>query len=123
VEDYFKRGDTMIFVTGGFAQGKLDFARETLGVKNFNDGCFGEADCVYNLADMVDGENFENDLNTYIDAHPHCVIICNEVGGGIVPMEKSEREHREKVGRVSCMLAKRADAVYRVVCGIGMRIK
>jgi adenosyl cobinamide kinase/adenosyl cobinamide phosphate guanylyltransferase len=113
----------MIFITGGYAQGKLDFARETLGVENFNDGCFGEADCVYNLADMVDDENFENNLNTYIEEHPHCVIICNEVGGGIVPMEKSEREHREKVGRVSCMLAGRAEAVYRVICGIGTRIK
>ena len=51
------------------------------------------------------------------------VIIMNEVGSGIVPMDKDEREWREAVGRVSCLFAKRADKVYRLIAGIPQRLK
>lgn len=112
----------MILVVGGFAQGKLAFAKETLGVKGYGDGCFTEDNCVYRLHSMVMQEGFEEALEAYLTAHPDAVLICDEVGCGIVPMEKADREYREKVGRVGCMLAKRASAVYRVVCGIGMRL-
>ena len=47
----------------------------------------------------------------------------NDVGSGIVPMEKSERVYRENVGRAGCYIAKRADVVVRVSCGCGMEIK
>lgn len=113
----------MILVIGGYRQGKLDYARDNLGVTDVNDGCFGEADCIYNLASMVDDEAFESKLRSYVDSHPDCVIICDEVGGGIVPLKESDRVHREKVGRTCCMLAKDAEAVYRVFCGIGVKIK
>ena len=51
------------------------------------------------------------------------VIIMNEVGSGVVPMDKDEREWREAVGRVSCFFAKRADIVYRLLAGIPQRLK
>ncbi|WP_044931330.1 bifunctional adenosylcobinamide kinase/adenosylcobinamide-phosphate guanylyltransferase [Oribacterium sp. NK2B42] len=51
------------------------------------------------------------------------VIIMNEVGSGVVPMDKDEREWREAVGRVSCSFAKRADRVYRLLAGIPQRLK
>lgn len=112
----------MILIVGGFAQGKLAFAKEKLGVTGYGDGEFTEENCVYRLHTMVMQESFEKDLETYLRAHPDAVLICDEVGCGIVPMEKADREYREKVGRVGCMLAKRAEAVYRVVCGIGTRL-
>jgi alpha-ribazole phosphatase len=55
--------------------------------------------------------------------NPDLILICDEVGNGIVPVEKSERDYRECVGRVLCMLAKEADSVERVQCGIPHRIK
>ncbi len=54
---------------------------------------------------------------------PDAVIVSNEVGAGIVPMDASERAFREAVGRALCVIAQASDEVTRVVCGIGVRIK
>ncbi len=54
---------------------------------------------------------------------PNAVLVANEVGAGIVPIEPSERAFREAVGRALCVIARASDAVVRVVCGIGVRIK
>ena len=51
------------------------------------------------------------------------IIICDETGCGLVPVDAFEREYREAAGRICTVLAEHADEVYRVVCGIGMRIK
>ncbi len=64
-------------------------------------------------------EELENFMNQHFDA----VLICDEVGNGVVPMEQSERIYRDEVGRIQIMLAKRADQVYRVICGIEQRLK
>ena len=50
-------------------------------------------------------------------------IVCNELGCGVVPMERSDRAWREKTGRLLCELAKQAPEVYRVTAGIAVRIK
>ena len=54
---------------------------------------------------------------------PETVVICDEVGCGIVPMEKKQRQWREAVGRACCYLAQQANRVERVCCGIPMTIK
>ncbi len=51
------------------------------------------------------------------------IIVCDEVGCGVVPIDKNERQYREAVGRVCCEIAKQADVVDRVYCGIKTRIK
>lgn len=51
------------------------------------------------------------------------IIICDEIGSGIVPMEKADRLWREVVGRLLCMIAKKADMVTRIVCGLPQVIK
>ncbi|WP_455715209.1 bifunctional adenosylcobinamide kinase/adenosylcobinamide-phosphate guanylyltransferase [Anaerosporobacter sp.] len=50
-------------------------------------------------------------------------IVSTEIGYGIVPMDSFEREYRERTGRICCKIAKRADEVYRILCGIATRIK
>ena len=55
--------------------------------------------------------------------HPDCILICDEIGNGIVPMEAEERTYRERTGRILEQLAAQADEVVRVVCGIGQKIK
>ena len=54
---------------------------------------------------------------------PPAVITLDEVGCGIVPLEKSERDYREAVGHAGQMLAAAAAEVYRMQCGIAVRIK
>lgn len=111
----------MILVIGGYAQGKLVFAKQELGVKNAREDFDG--DCIYNLQHRIAESDFELKMEKYLEAHPDAVLICDEVGYGIVPLDQKEREYREKVGRVCCRLAASATAVYRVVAGIGMKLK
>ena len=51
------------------------------------------------------------------------MIICDEVGCGVVPLDRDERAWRELVGRICCELAEQAAAVYRVCCGLGAQLK
>ena len=60
---------------------------------------------------------------TFIKKNPDCIVICNEVGCGVVPMLKEEREYREQVGRMQVILAKSSESVERVICGIEQKIK
>ncbi len=53
----------------------------------------------------------------------NCIIISDEIGNGIVPVEAFEREYRERTGRILIQLAQKAEEVERVICGIGQKIK
>lgn len=52
-----------------------------------------------------------------------CYVIMDEIGNGIIPLDRFERNYREQAGIFGCYLARRADEVIRVICGIGNRIK
>lgn len=58
-----------------------------------------------------------------IQINPDCIIIMNEIGSGIIPLEKEERLWREEAGRCGCLIAKHAEKVIRVCCGCGIVIK
>ena len=51
------------------------------------------------------------------------VVICTEVGAGVVPIDPEERAFRESAGRLAVALADRAACVVRVVCGIPQVLK
>lgn len=57
------------------------------------------------------------------DQVPDCIVICDELGCGVVPLDREDRLWRERTGRLCCELAKRADRVDRVFCGIAMQLK
>lgn len=57
------------------------------------------------------------------DQNPDVILISNEVGYGIVPLERFEREWRETTGRICCMAAQEAIHVIRVVAGNAVYIK
>ncbi|MFI3325633.1 MAG: bifunctional adenosylcobinamide kinase/adenosylcobinamide-phosphate guanylyltransferase [Clostridia bacterium] len=105
----------MIFITGGKSQGKTEFA------KSF------KLNLTDNLEDLIknwleENKNIEEKINElFIDEKS--VIVCLEVGCGIVPLDKQERIYREVVGRTACLVAKKADEVYRLNCGIAQKIK
>ncbi|MCD7835705.1 MAG: bifunctional adenosylcobinamide kinase/adenosylcobinamide-phosphate guanylyltransferase [Lachnospiraceae bacterium] len=117
----------MIFITGGAYQGKYKYALE-----NFTD----EYTIINAYQDIVrqqlhQGKNplleAESLLKYYegtADAQPESlIIICDEVGCGVIPMDAFERQYRESVGRTACLFADRADRVLRLVCGIPVRLK
>ena len=102
----------MIFVTGPLFSGKAGYAR-TLCPEN---------ELLLNAHELADGTS---DLAALADelAARYAVITAAEVGGGIVPIDPVQRVQREAAGRLSCLLAARADAVVRVFCGIPTVIK
>ncbi len=114
----------LVLIVGGAAQGKLAFARRELGVAAWSDGALGEADCVYGLHQALRTlPEPRSALAAWLAAHPEGVIICDEVGCGVVPLDRDERAWRELVGRICCELAEQAAAVYRVCCGLGAQLK
>ncbi len=62
-------------------------------------------------------------INDMYEANPDIILICDEVGGGIVPLKKEDRIYREAVGRALCCAVKKSDRVERVMCGIGQCLK
>lgn len=51
------------------------------------------------------------------------VITCDEVGCGVVPLDRTDETYREAVGRLCCAIAEEADAVVRVIAGVPQWIK
>ena len=51
------------------------------------------------------------------------LVLCREVGSGVVPLSAEERRWRESVGRLCVLLATRAEAVVRIVAGLPMALK
>jgi len=51
------------------------------------------------------------------------VIVSNELGLGLVPVEQSARAFRDLAGHVNQQIGKEADEVHFVVCGMPFRLK
>lgn len=110
----------MILIVGGSYQGKTRFARE-----NF-------PECRYfNQLHLFIKKRLQEERKPYeimaeikeTIATGDWVVISDEVGNGVVPIEPEDRGFRDIAGRILIELASEADEVYRVVCGIGQRIK
>lgn len=65
----------------------------------------------------------DNLIEEIYAANPDIILICDEVGSGIVPIEKKDRVYREAVGRALCSAVKKSDRVERIMCGIGQCLK
>ncbi len=126
----------MIFVIGGSYQGKNEFVEKKYGISSsmFSDETFQKVEELYEshvithfelvlkqLQDQnIDSKRF---LEILRKENPQVVIIGTEVGMGILPLEKTDRDFREYVGRNYCIMAREAEEVWRVICGIGEQLK
>ena len=72
---------------------------------------------------LEQGKNWEELASLMLEENRDLILICDEIGCGLVPVDAFEREYRESTGRVMNALAVQAERVDRVVCGIGRRIK
>lgn len=107
----------VIFITGPLFSGKRAFARMLLdcGEESF------AARAVWDVQDLAAGCE---DLEALAEAlSEKDAVIATEIGGGVVPMDPAERSAREAAGRLSCLLAQRAETVVRVFCGIPAVLK
>ena len=51
------------------------------------------------------------------------IIISDEVGSGVIPIDADDRKFREDVGRILCDLAREAEHVERIICGLPQILK
>ena len=58
-----------------------------------------------------------------IRVNPDLILVSDEVGYGVVPIDAFDRAYREVVGRICTKLAAYSHRVTRVACGIGTVIK
>ena len=107
----------MIFITGPLYSGKRDYACQLLGCgpEELERRAVWDAQAL--AADCADLNALAEELAL------HEVVIATEVGGGVVPIDAGERAAREAAGRLSCLLAQRAERVVRVFCGLPMVLK
>lgn len=55
--------------------------------------------------------------------HGTVIMVTNEVGSGIVPENPVARRYRDLVGRCNQVIARTADQVFLVSCGIPLQVK
>ena len=112
----------MILIIGGAGQGKLAYVLEKTGYT---------VDQVARTPEEARArpvfaglENWpELDEAGLLSANPEVILICDEVGCGVVPVDPAQRARREAVGRLCCRLAARAARVERIFCGLPMVLK
>ena len=116
----------MTLVIGGAGQGKLALTLRVLGMDGAQAGNTPEENTPI-LNHLETWLKTETDpmpaLEKWLEACPQAVILCDEVGCGVVPMDRADRAWRERVGRTCCTLAARADCVVRLYCGIPSILK
>ena len=133
----------MKLVIGGYAQGKLEYVKKKYNAKeDFIFDCAlptkeeiekinpeeGDVLVVSSLHKWIrkrikEGGRPEEEIASFVKKNPNAVIISDEIGNGIVPMDPFERVYRERTGRILCNLAANAEEVERVICGIPQKIK
>lgn len=119
----------MIFIFGGAYQGKREFAEKEFNIKE------GDERLIYGLHEWIRGlveddrdtdaalRTLLRDVREKEATGEDVVIVMNDVSQGIVPIDPVERAFREANGRAMIKLAAAARSVYRVFCGIGVKIK
>ena len=116
---------------GGYAQNKLEYVKSL-----YSDAIqFKKIDIIDNLhlvikeklAAGMDSEQIFDEIRARMvqteERGVKLIVICDEIGNGIVPVDAFEREWREETGRILCKLAEKAERVVRIVMGLPQVIK
>lgn len=121
-------------IIGGANQGKLDFGKRKYQTVHWVDGAKCEFEGIYECEGIYHfhiyvrrmleaGLAVESLAEDLIRRNERMIIISDEIGYGLVPIQHFDRNYREQTGRICTALAGHSDRVVRVVCGIGTVIK
>lgn len=118
-----KEGTAMTLITGAAASGKRTYVK-SLGYReeDMSPEPDSPAPVLVGLENLVYRNPMaaEELLPRLLEKE---VVVCDEVGGGIIPADYHERMSREQTGRLCVLLAQRAARVVRLVCGIPIVLK
>lgn len=124
----------MELIIGGSFQGKEAYAREAFPEIRWIRGGSASIDELLRAEgvleleafirrELEDGQDVASLAGKLCRENPDVILVAQEVGCGVVPVDPSERKYREAVGRVCTTLASHSRKVTRVICGIGTVIK
>ena len=124
----------MILILGSANSGKRDAAKSLYGVNTFFDCSRETSESIFDSRAIANyhllirqileqGGDPVEFTKRLISVNPDAIFIINEIGCGIVPLEKKERIWREACGKCTCLIASKSTTVVRVVCGIPQAIK
>lgn len=124
----------MRMIIGGAFQGKMEYAqKEYPGIRWVDGAACSEEELLqcegvyhfhlYIRKSMEKYEEMRLFADRIIRENPQIVIITDEIGYGLVPIDAFERRYREETGRICTRLAAFSERVDRVVCGIVLPIK
>lgn len=110
----------MVLIIGGSYQGKTEY-----GISHFPEARFFNQAHLFIKKRLEEGKTKEDILSEIRQAvsEGQWVIIADEIGNGVIPLDESDRFYREVAGRILTEIAKDATEVHRVVLGIGRQIK
>lgn len=124
----------MKLIIGGAFQGKRRYAQETFGVsEGWADGETCGYDEIFScraidrfhlfVKRFMDSGDLDGLAKRLAGENGELLVVTDELGCGVVPVDAFDRAWREKCGRVCTALAAECSEVHRVVCGIGTVIK
>lgn len=126
----------MYLITGGAYQGKTDYTVSTFRIdeRNIADGKtviieeINKFLCIKNfhilVKRMINAGKTSEKMKIIVDSlDENTIIITDEIGNGIVPINRFERNWREQTGRLCCYIASISRKVIRLSGGIPVIIK
>jgi adenosylcobinamide kinase / adenosylcobinamide-phosphate guanylyltransferase len=117
----------MLLIVGAEGAGKRELARSRgYEDKDIADGVWNESPVLMHLEKMVFDAVYSGEYDRdawLLRLKAKDIVICNEVGSGVIPIAREQRLAREETGRICTLLARDADTVVRMVCGIPMVLK
>lgn len=124
----------MEMIIGGAFQGKSAYAKEKYPEISWISGKEAEEESLlsaqgilnfheYIRKEMKAGHDVASLAKKLIETNPAVILVSDEVGYGVVPVDAFDRAYREAVGRICTELAAYSSRVTRVLCGIGTVIK
>ena len=125
----------MDLIIGGAYQGKTDWAKEKFGLTESDifvceDGAEAEFDrpCTthlerFALTCLRAGREPAEVLLEQKERWKDAVLICDDTNCGVVPMEAETRAWREACGRMLNALSPEAEHVWRIFCGLPLKLK
>lgn len=115
------------FIFGGLYQGQREYVEKHYGeahqMKSIDDFQKGSVNVIFPaelfFADLSDEQVEE----LFKSIEGGLVIVGNEIGMGVVPMDKTQRLHRDKIGWHYQNIAKQSDRITRCFMGIAEELR
>ncbi|WP_315079021.1 bifunctional adenosylcobinamide kinase/adenosylcobinamide-phosphate guanylyltransferase [uncultured Clostridium sp.] len=119
----------MILIYGGAYNGKTEFAKKKYNLVNEDLFYCNNSNLDFSYKSIIGLHIFIKDcvlknidaleiIKENLDILKDRIIVCDEIGSGIVPLDRKDRLWREECGRVLQFLSQNSNKVCRIFFGL-----